>query len=91
MLKNLARFCKYRVYLNKQNFFIFLAFYLVYLSKPLSLCKQNRKTMTIEKLAFLICQYNGQKGTEKQVDKCIKMFGGCINLMQQWCKGRINL
>jgi hypothetical protein len=42
-------------------------------------------------LAKKICQYNGQKGTEKQIEKCIKSFGGSIELMQQFAKNRINI
>lgn len=46
---------------------------------------------TINEIAFLICQYNGQKGTEKQVEKCIKTFKSSIDLMIQFCKNRIEL
>jgi hypothetical protein len=40
-------------------------------------------------LAKKICQYNGQSGTPKQVEKCIKTFSGSIELMQQFAKSRI--
>ena len=43
----------------------------------------------MRKLALKICQYNGQKGTEKQIEKCIKSFGGSIQLMEQFAKNRI--
>ena len=43
-------------------------------------------------LAKAICQYNGQKGTEKQIQKCIKTFAGSIELMKQFATPRgINL
>ena len=45
----------------------------------------------IQEIALLICQYNGQKGTEKQVEKCIKSFKNSIDLMIQFCKNRIAL
>lgn len=44
---------------------------------------------TISEIAFLICKYNGQKGTEKQIEKCIKSFNGSIDLMNQFCENRI--
>lgn len=40
-------------------------------------------------LAKKICIYNGQKGTEKQIDKCIKIFSGSVELMNQFANGRI--
>jgi len=43
----------------------------------------------LKDLALKICQYNGQKGTEKQIEKCIKSFGSSIELMQQFAKNRI--
>jgi len=42
-------------------------------------------------LAKKICIYNGERGTEKQIDRCIKMFKGSLEMMQQFAKGRINL
>lgn len=45
----------------------------------------------IDELAILICRYNGQKATEKQIDKCKKSFNWSINLMIQFCENRINL
>lgn len=54
--------------------------------------KTNKNNMkTIREIAILICQYNGQKGTEKQIEKCIKSFSGSIELMIQFCNNRINL
>jgi uncharacterized protein (DUF305 family) len=44
----------------------------------------------MKELAKKICQYNGQKGTEKQVEKIIRAFKSNIQLMEQWAKGRIN-
>ena len=41
-------------------------------------------------LAKKICNYNGQKGTEKQIQKCIKSFSGSLQIMEQFAKGRIN-
>ena len=55
------------------------------------MCKQKQNKMNTEKLALLICQYNGQKGTQKQVEKVLKMYGKCEQLMKQFCKGRIDL
>jgi hypothetical protein len=46
---------------------------------------------TIKEIAILICQYNGQKGTEKQIEKCIKSFNNSIELMIQFSKNRIQL
>lgn len=43
----------------------------------------------LKDLALKICQYNDQKGTEKQIEKCIKSFGGSIQLMEQFAKNRI--
>lgn len=58
--------------------------YLFYRKKQ---TKQKLKIM--RELALKICQYNGQKGTEKQIEKCIKSFGGSIQLMEQFAKNRI--
>ena len=44
----------------------------------------------MRELAKKICQYNGQKGTEKQIEKCIKSFGNNFEIMQQFAKSRIN-
>ena len=41
-------------------------------------------------LAKQICIYNGQTGTQKQIEKCIKGFGGSIDMMIQFAKGRVN-
>ena len=41
-------------------------------------------------LAKKICQYNGQNGTTKQIEKCIKQFNNSLELMQQFAKTRIN-
>jgi hypothetical protein len=40
-------------------------------------------------LAKKICIYNGMKGTEKQVERCLKQFNYSIELMQQFAKDRI--
>lgn len=45
----------------------------------------------MRELALKICQYNGQKGTEKQIEKCIKSFGGSMINMLQFCQDRINV
>ena len=45
----------------------------------------------MRELAKKICIHNGQKGTDKQIDKCIKTFAGSIQLMQQFAKDRITL
>lgn len=58
------------------------------------LCRRNlkeNKMKTIKEIAILICQYNGQKATEKQIQKCIKSFNGSIELMIQFCNNRIKL
>ena len=52
--------------------------------------KQNTMETKVLDLAKKICQYNGQTGTAKQIEKCIKSFGGSFELMQQFAKGRIN-
>lgn len=44
----------------------------------------------VKLLAKKICQYNGQKGTEKQVDKCLKSFSYNVAIMQQFADGRFN-
>lgn len=41
-------------------------------------------------LAKQICIYNGQRGTEKQIDKCIKMFKSNMQMMKQFAEARIN-
>lgn len=41
---------------------------------------------TNERIALKICQYNGQRGTEKQIEKCIKSFKGSFDLMVQFCE-----
>jgi hypothetical protein len=43
----------------------------------------------MNELAKKICEYNGQRGTPKQIEKCIKSFSGSLELMQQFAKGRI--
>lgn len=40
-------------------------------------------------LAKKICHHNGQKGTPKQIEKCIKSFKGIFELMEQFAKNRI--
>jgi hypothetical protein len=39
-------------------------------------------------LAKKIAQYNGQKGTEKQIERVIKSFNGCEQNMIQFAKMR---
>lgn len=39
-------------------------------------------------LAKAICNYNGLKGTEKQVDKCLKGFSGQFDLMLRFKQNR---
>jgi hypothetical protein len=41
-------------------------------------------------LAKSICVYNGMKGTDKQIEKCLKSFNYSLELMQQFAKNRIN-
>ena len=43
----------------------------------------------MENLAKQICIFNGQTGTTKQVEKCIKNFKGQLWLMEQFAKDRI--
>ena len=50
---------------------------------------QSNQTKTMKELAKQICQYNGQNGTEKQVDRCIKLFKANLQMMQQFAEGRI--
>lgn len=45
----------------------------------------------MENLAKRICVYNGQKGTAKQIEKCIKQFQGSVQLMEQFAKGRFSI
>lgn len=44
----------------------------------------------VKLLAKKICQYNGQKGTEKQVGKCLRSFSYNVGIMQQFADGRFN-
>jgi len=37
-----------------------------------------------QKLAKIICQYNGQKGTEKQVNKMLKNYLDNLELMENY-------
>jgi hypothetical protein len=55
------------------------------------LVAKTLELMSIKKqeLAKQICQYNGQRGTEKQVSKCLKGFENNLELMQQFAEGRI--
>tara|TARA_R110002051_G_scaffold224048_1_gene287246 strand:+ start:6132 stop:6272 length:141 start_codon:yes stop_codon:yes gene_type:complete len=43
----------------------------------------------MKELAKKICIYNGQKGTDKQIEKCIKSFSGSLEIMKQFAEGRI--
>ena len=43
----------------------------------------------MRELAKKICQYNGQTGTEKQIEKVLRAFCNSMELMEQWAKGRI--
>lgn len=42
----------------------------------------------MDDLAKKICQYNGQRGTEKQISKCKADFKYSIELMEQFAKNR---
>ena len=42
-------------------------------------------------LAKKICQYNGQKGTDKQIDKCLQAFKYSETLLLQFCNNRIKV
>jgi|3_EtaG_2_1085321.scaffolds.fasta_scaffold26036_4 hypothetical protein len=53
--------------------------------------KINKNNEIMRDLAKRICIYNGGRGTEKQIDRYIKMFDGSLEMMQQHAKGRINL
>jgi len=44
----------------------------------------------MRELAKKICLYNGQTGTTKQVEKCIKAFSGSLEIMKQFAQGRIS-
>ena len=53
---------------------------------------QNSETLihiNMRSIAKQICQYNGQKGTEKQIDKCLHIFKYDESLMKQFCNNRI--
>ncbi|WP_448607624.1 hypothetical protein [Paenimyroides ceti] len=39
-------------------------------------------------LAKQICQYNGQKGTDKQIEKTLKGFKNCYQSMLRFKEGR---
>ena len=43
----------------------------------------------MNELAKQICMYNGMKGTDKQIEKCLKQFKYSIELMQQFSTNRI--
>lgn len=43
----------------------------------------------MRELAKKICQYNGQKGTEKQIDKCLHSFKYSETLLKQFCNNRL--
>lgn len=45
--------------------------------------------MEAKEIAKLICLYNGQKATDKQIEKCLNSFKNDVNQMLQFCKGRI--
>jgi hypothetical protein len=44
--------------------------------------------MNIQNLAKKICIYNGQSGTQKQIEKCIKSFASNTRAMQRYIKER---
>lgn len=44
--------------------------------------------MELKELAKQICVYNGQKGTDKQVEKCLKQFQNSEQLMLNFKRGR---
>ncbi len=44
----------------------------------------------MNELAKQICIYNGMKGTDKQVERCLKQFNHSLELMMQFAKNRIN-
>ena len=52
-------------------------------------CGTNFKTNIMKDLAKKICNYNGQRGTNKQIEKCIKSFSGSLEIMKQFAKDRI--
>ena len=45
---------------------------------------------TMIELAKSICVYNGMKGTDKQIERCLKSFNYSVELMQQFATNRIN-
>ena len=45
----------------------------------------------MELIAKKICLYNGQKGTQKQVEKVLKSFQYNETLLIQFCNNRIKL
>lgn len=45
----------------------------------------------MELIAKKICQYNGQTGTKKQIEKVLKAFKNDKNLMMQFCNNRIKI
>jgi hypothetical protein len=45
----------------------------------------------MKELAKKICIYNGQIGTEKQVERCLKSFNYSKELMNQFCNNRIKV
>jgi len=57
--------------------------------EQLAIMQLFKFTIMIE-LAKKICIYNGQTGTDKQVQKCIKGFNSNMVMMNQFAKGRLN-
>jgi hypothetical protein len=49
------------------------------------------KLFIMRDLAKKICQYNGQKGTDKQIDKCLQAFKYSETLLLQFCNNRIKV
>jgi len=49
------------------------------------------KSISMKNLAKQICIYNGQRGTEKQIEKCIKLFHGSFDRMKQFATARFDL
>ena len=45
----------------------------------------------MKELAKKICLHNGQKGTEKQIEKCLKAFKNSEVLMRQFAENRIKI
>jgi hypothetical protein len=58
-------------------------------TSQIDMMMEEETSNEVKTLAKKIAIYNGQQGTEKQIEKVIKTFKGDLTLMKQFAKNRI--